>query len=77
MENLATIFSRIYARWWGPRTDDILRAGLRTLCARPGTVTLVDLARLLTGEANLDRITRDIDDPVLRGFWNSYAALSE
>ncbi|WP_052281138.1 type IV secretory system conjugative DNA transfer family protein [Nocardia vulneris] len=77
VENLATIFSRIYARWWGPRTDDLLRAGLRTLCARPGTVTLVDLARLLTGEANLDRITRDIDDPVLRGFWNGYAELSD
>lgn len=77
VENLATIFSRIYARWWGPRTDDLLRAGLRTLCARPGTVTLVDLARLLTGEANLDRITRDVDDPVLRGFWNAYAELSD
>lgn len=77
VENLATIFSRIYARWWGPRTDDILRAGLRTLCAQPGTVTLVDLARLLTGEANLDRITRDINDPVLRGFWTSYAELSD
>ncbi|WP_378733322.1 TraM recognition domain-containing protein [Nocardia brasiliensis] len=77
VENLATIFSRIYARWWGPRTDDLLRAGLRTLCARPGTVTLVDLARLLTGEANLDRITRDVDDPVLRGFWTGYAELSD
>lgn len=77
VENLATIFSRIYARWWGPRTDDLLRAGLRTLCARPGTVTLVDLARLLTGEANLDRITRDVDDPVLRGFWNAYTELSD
>ncbi|NNH75673.1 type IV secretory system conjugative DNA transfer family protein [Nocardia uniformis] len=77
VENLATIFSRIYTRWWGPRTDDLLRAGLRTLCARPGTVTLVDLARLLTGEANLDRITRDVQDPVLRGFWNAYTELSD
>lgn len=77
VENLATIFTRIYARWWGPRTDDLLRAGLRTLCARPGTTTLVDLARLLTGEDNLERITRDVDDPVLRGFWTAYAELSD
>lgn len=77
VENLATIFARIYARWWGPRTDDLLRASLRTLCARPGTVTLVDLARLLTGEANLERVTRDVGDPVLHGFWSAYAELSD
>ncbi|MEG8179372.1 type IV secretory system conjugative DNA transfer family protein [Nocardia terpenica] len=79
VENLATIFARIYSRWWGPRTDDLLRASLRTLCARPGTVTLVDLARLLTGEANLERITREVTDrdPVLRGFWSAYAELSD
>ncbi|WP_235948799.1 type IV secretory system conjugative DNA transfer family protein [Nocardia terrae] len=77
VENLVAIFSRIYARWWGPRTDDVLRASLRTLCARPGTPTLVDLVKLLTGESNLDRIAREVSDPVLRGFWASYAGLSE
>ncbi|WP_225732216.1 MULTISPECIES: type IV secretory system conjugative DNA transfer family protein [unclassified Nocardia] len=77
VDNLVTIMSRIYARWWGPRTDEILRAGLRTLCARPGTPTLVDLLNLLSGQANLERITRDVDDPVLRGFWASYTQLSD
>ncbi|GAB4588967.1 TraM recognition domain-containing protein [Nocardia sp. IFM 10818] len=77
VENLVAIFSRIYARWWGPRTDDVLRASLRTLCVRPGTPTLVDLVKLLTGEANLERIAREVTDPVLRGFWASYAGLSE
>ncbi|MEU7140427.1 type IV secretion system DNA-binding domain-containing protein [Nocardia sp. NPDC046473] len=77
VENLVNIFSRIYARWWGPRTDDVLRASLRTLCARPGTPTLIDLVKLLTGQANLERITREITDPVLRGFWASYTELSD
>ncbi|MEC3915510.1 type IV secretory system conjugative DNA transfer family protein [Nocardia sp. CDC160] len=77
VENLVAIFSRIYSRWWGPRTDDVLRASLRTLCARPGTPTLVDLVKLLTGESNLDRIAREVSDPVLRGFWASYSSLSE
>lgn len=77
VDNLATIFSRIYARWWGPRTDDILRVSLRTLCARPGIHTLVDLAGLLGGGANLERITREVSDPVLRDFWNSWTEQSE
>ncbi|WP_324193773.1 type IV secretory system conjugative DNA transfer family protein [Nocardia otitidiscaviarum] len=77
VDNLATIFSRIYARWWGPRTDDILRVSLRTLCARPGIHTLVDLAGLLGGGANLERITREVSDPVLRDFWNSWSEQSE
>ncbi|MBF6238703.1 type IV secretory system conjugative DNA transfer family protein [Nocardia otitidiscaviarum] len=77
VENVVAIFSRIYARWWGPRTDDVLRASLRTLCARPGTPTLVDLVKLLTGQANLERVAREVTDPVLQGFWASYAGLSD
>ncbi|MFI9509053.1 type IV secretory system conjugative DNA transfer family protein [Nocardia sp. NPDC052566] len=77
VDNLATIFSRVYARWWGPRTDDILRVSLRTLCARPGIHTLVDLAGLLGGGANLERITREVNDPLLRDFWNSWSEQSE
>ncbi|WP_306356765.1 MULTISPECIES: type IV secretory system conjugative DNA transfer family protein [unclassified Nocardia] len=77
VENMASIFSRIYSRWWGPRTDDLLRASLRTLCARPGTPTLVDLARLLSGSTHLDTLTRDVNDPVLQGFWTAYTGMSD
>jgi hypothetical protein len=39
VDNLVSIFSRIYSASWGPRTEDILRAGLLTLTALPGTPT--------------------------------------
>jgi hypothetical protein len=77
VDNLVSIFSRIYASSWGPRTDDILRAGLLTLTALPGTPTLVDLPKLLTVPAFRHRACDQIDDDVLRGFWSWYDDLSE
>ncbi|MEA5358249.1 type IV secretion system DNA-binding domain-containing protein [Amycolatopsis sp., V23-08] len=77
VDNLVSIFSRIYASSWGPRTDDILRASLLTLTAMPGTPTLVDLPKLLTVPAFRQRACDQIDDDVLRGFWSWYDGLSE
>jgi hypothetical protein len=77
VDNLVSIFSRIYAASWGPRTDDILRAGLLTLTALPGTPTLADLPKLLSTSSFRTRATRKIQDPVLRGFWSWYESLSE
>jgi Helicase HerA, central domain/TraM recognition site of TraD and TraG len=77
VDNLVSIFSRIYASAWGPRTDDILRAGLLTLTSMPGTPTLVDLPTLLTVPAFRQRLVDQIQDGVLRGFWSWYDDLSE
>ncbi|MBV7706502.1 DUF87 domain-containing protein [Nocardia nova] len=77
VDNLVTIFRRVFAQWWGPRTDDVMRASLLTLCAQPGTATLEDLPRLLTEPAFRARVTRTTHDPVLRGFWESYETLSD
>jgi hypothetical protein len=77
VDNLVSIFSRVYASSWGPRTDDILRAGLLTLTAMPGTPTLVDLPKLLTVPTFRARACDQIDDDVLRGFWSWYDTLSE
>lgn len=77
VDNLVSIFSRIYAASWGPRTDDILRAGLLTLTAMPGTPTLADLPKLLTVAAFRTRACEQIHDEVLRGFWTWYETLSE
>uniref|UniRef100_UPI002458A04B type IV secretory system conjugative DNA transfer family protein n=1 Tax=Nocardia farcinica TaxID=37329 RepID=UPI002458A04B len=77
VDNLTTVFRRIFHQWWGPRTDDIMRASLLTLCAQPGTATLADLPRLLTESAFRSRVTRTTTDPVLRGFWDSYEQLSD
>ncbi|MEU5437171.1 DUF87 domain-containing protein [Streptomyces sp. NPDC020719] len=76
VDNLVSIFSRVYAASWGPRTDDILRAGLLTLRALPGTPTLTDLPRLLSVPAFRQRAVGGLHDDVLRGFWSWYDDLS-
>ncbi|TLG01796.1 type IV secretory system conjugative DNA transfer family protein [Nocardia cyriacigeorgica] len=77
VDNLVTIFHRIYSQHWGPRTDDVLRASLLTLCTQPGVATLADLPRLLLEEPTRARLTRTITDPVLKGFWTSYDDMGE
>ncbi|MFI0724316.1 type IV secretory system conjugative DNA transfer family protein [Streptomyces sp. NPDC021224] len=76
VDNLVSIFSRVYSASWGPRTDDILRAGLLTLRALPGTPLLSDLPQLLTSPAFRQRATAQIHDDILRGFWSWYDDLS-
>jgi hypothetical protein len=76
VDNLVSIFSRVYAASWGPRTDDILRAGLLTLRALPGTPLLTDLPKLLTVPAFRQRAVEQIHDDILRGFWAWYDDLS-
>ncbi|GLZ32100.1 hypothetical protein Lesp02_42880 [Lentzea sp. NBRC 105346] len=77
VDNLVSIFSRIYAASWGPRTDDILRAGLLTLTAMRGTQTLADLPKLLTVPSFRRMACDQIGDEVLKGFWTWYDDLSE
>jgi hypothetical protein len=77
VDNLVSIFSRIYASSWGPRTDDILRAALLTLTAMPATPTLIDLPKLLNVPAYRARACDQINDEVLKGFWSWYDDLSE
>ncbi|MBL7520631.1 TraM recognition domain-containing protein [Frankia sp. CNm7] len=76
-DNLTSIFSRIYADSWGPRTDDILRASLLTLAAGPGTPRLTDLPKLLESPAFRARALRAVDDEILLGFWQWYDQLTD
>jgi hypothetical protein len=79
-DNITGIFRRIFAAFWGPRTDDIFRAACLTLLrsAPPGSgaVTLADVPALLGSAAYRRRITAAVTDPVLRGFWEWYEQLS-
>lgn len=77
VDNLVAIWSRIYAAYWGPRTDDIFRAACLTLRAQPGTSTLVDLPKLLGEDSYRDRAVRAVTDEVLRGFWAWFDQLTE
>jgi type IV secretory pathway TraG/TraD family ATPase VirD4 len=80
VDNLVGIFRRIFAVFWGPRTDDIMRAACLTLMTSSsiGTaVTLADIPRLLAEPAFRRRTIAGINDKVLQGFWAWYEQLSE
>ncbi|MZG20186.1 type IV secretion system DNA-binding domain-containing protein, partial [Streptomyces sp. SID5914] len=81
VDNLTGIFRRIFTAFWGPRTDDVMRAACLTLLKhRDRThqlVTLADVPRLLGESAYRLRIVPALKDPVLRGFWAWYESMSE
>lgn len=74
-DQVVSLFRHLYAAFWGPRTDDILRAALLTLTRQPG-MTLAEVPLLLTDEGFRRRLTGGLDDYVLEGFWAWYEDLS-
>jgi hypothetical protein len=77
VDQLVGIFHRVYERFWGPRTDDILRVALLTLLETGGG-TLADVPRLLTDEHWREQLLDDLNEPVgLDPFWESYNQLGE
>ncbi|GLW98792.1 type IV secretion system DNA-binding domain-containing protein [Microtetraspora sp. NBRC 16547] len=77
VDSIVTIFHRCFASAWGPRVDDLLRSACLTLTRVLGPrATLADVPRLLTDSAFRARITRSLNDELLRGFWDSYQALT-
>lgn len=76
VEQVVGIFHKLYAEFWGPRTDDILRAALLTLVSQPG-MTLCEVPLLLTDQGFRRRLVARIDDPIaLEPFWGWYEGLS-
>src|SRR2546430_13301146 len=64
-------------RFWGPRTDDILRAAVLTLLLRPGS-TLCEVPLLLLQPGARRVLTAGIEDPVGLGpFWDEYERLPD
>ncbi|MGH3624625.1 MAG: type IV secretory system conjugative DNA transfer family protein, partial [Sciscionella sp.] len=78
-EALVGIFRRLFGRYWGPRSEDILRSAFTTLLTnrqsgRP-TPTLADVLNLLTDPA--EKARHPVSDPVALGqFWRQWQALS-
>lgn len=62
------IFSKIYADSWGPRLEYILRNTIFSLLEIPGT-TLIDALRILSDKSYRDKVIPNIQDPVIRSFW--------
>ncbi len=76
-DQLLAVFHGLYAAHWGPRTQDILHAGLLTLALSP-PATLVGLPLLLTDPAFRRRVVGRIGDPIALGpFWAGFEAWSE
>jgi len=77
VDNVVGIFRRIFEHFWGPRTDDVLRAACLTLLAGGRQAKLTEVPELLTDPAARQRFTAGLKDPVLRGFWSWYEGLGE
>jgi hypothetical protein len=77
VENIVSVFARLWAATWGPRTEDLLRVALLTLRTAPETPTLAQVPALLTDPATRYRAIRHLRDPLLSGFWHTYDQLSD
>ena len=81
VDGILSAFKAVFADGWGPRTEDLLHAGLLTL-ARSGETrgephTLLDLPRLLTDAAFRRTVIGAIaEDTTLSSFWAGYEELS-
>lgn len=76
-DQLLAVFHGLYADFWGPRTQDILHAGLLTL-ARSPHATLVALPRLLSDQSFRRTVVGGLHDPIGLGpFWSGFEAWSD
>jgi hypothetical protein len=77
VDHVTGVFKRIYEPWWGPRTDDIMRAACLTLAQIPGA-TLAEVPLLLT-DFDWRRAIRErlADVGGLSAFWSWYERLPE
>ncbi|WP_345733425.1 helicase HerA domain-containing protein, partial [Cryptosporangium minutisporangium] len=72
VDNVVSIFSKIFASHWGPRMDDILRVACLTLFRRPDP-TLTHIPRLLQDRGFRRRYTKLLTDSEgLLSFWDWY-----
>jgi hypothetical protein len=65
---IVSIFYKLYKDSWGPRLEYILRNVILTLLETPDA-TLVDILALLNNIDYRKKVTRNLEDPVLRNFW--------
>lgn len=80
-EHLLGVFQNLWKDSWGPRSDDILRASLLTLCsaraADGSAFTLVELPELLTSKPFRSSVLAQESVPeYVKGFWRWFEAIS-
>lgn len=67
---LISTFKKIWAEFWGPRLEHILRHSILTLLEYPES-TLLDLPRLLTDKEFRKKILECVTHPQVKDFWVS------
>jgi hypothetical protein len=80
VEALLAIFRRLFSRYWGPRSEDLLRAALATLLTTPRAAgepapTLADVL-LLLGDRLRPVAPVGADPVALARFWSQWGRLS-
>lgn len=77
VDNIVSIFGKIFSQHWGPRIDDILRSALLTLMAHAHPM-LTMVPPLLIDKQGRAEVTADLHDPAgLGGFWTWFDSLPE
>ena len=77
VDHVLGVFKRIYEPWWGPRTDDIMRAACLTLKRIPNA-TLAEVPLLLTSPEWRRSIRTQVGSVVgLSMFWDLYERMPE
>lgn len=68
VSGVVSAFKKLYGDSWGPRLEHILRNALLALVTVPDT-SLLSLLRLLSDASYRRTIVEQVDDPVVRSFW--------
>jgi hypothetical protein len=77
VDHVLAVFKRIYEPWWGPRTDDIMRAACLTLAQIP-EATLAEVPLLLSHFEWRRNVREKLTDVVgVSTFWSWYEKLPE
>jgi hypothetical protein len=85
VDNLITIFERIWSNSWGPRTENVLEFSLKTLADANQRIvqvdmqhgpdqqyTLLDVVPLLRNASFRHSVMEQVTDPVLLSWWQYY-----
>jgi hypothetical protein len=85
VDNLITIFERIWSTSWGPRTENVLEFALKTLADANQRIvqtdlqhgpdkqyTLLDVVPLLRNASFRHSVMEQVTDPVLLSWWQYY-----
>jgi len=74
---IVSIFSKLYKDSWGPRLEYILRNVILTLLEMPNA-TLPDILALLSHVEYRKKVLLQLNDPVLKAFWeNEFAKMPD